>query len=509
MADGKTRGYDFSLPHSVFRAEWVRREEVNAACELGVSLHELMLRAGEAAFQVARRYYPSARRWLILAGHGNNGGDGYVVASQALAAGITPYVIACQGNRALPEEASAARQSWLEQGGAILDADAPWPDDVDLIVDGLLGTGLASAPRPPYDALIAQANAHSAPVVSIDVPSGLNAETGQCAGNAVYAAHTVTFIALKPGLLTGSARDFVGRLHYSALGLADWLAGQTAPIRRLSAALLTEWLKPRRPGAHKGDNGRLLIVGGDYGTGGAVFMAGEAALRSGAGLVRVLTHKLYLAALLTHRPELMVQELSAETLKQGLEWADVVVIGPGLGQDEWGKNALRLAENCNKPMLWDADALNLLAINPHKRQNRLLTPHPGEAARLLHCRVSDIESDRLLAAQKLVKRYGGVVVLKGAGTVVAGERGQLAIADVGNPGMATGGMGDVLSGIIGALLAQKLSLYDAACAGCVVHGAAGDELAARQGTRGMLATDLLPALSQYVNPERIPLEKTE
>ncbi|MBJ7222744.1 MULTISPECIES: bifunctional ADP-dependent NAD(P)H-hydrate dehydratase/NAD(P)H-hydrate epimerase [unclassified Brenneria] len=498
-----------ALPHSVFRAEWVRAEEAAAAGEAGVSLNTLMQRAGEAAFQVARRYYPSARHWLILAGHGNNGGDGYVVASLALAAGITPHVIVCTGQRPLPEEAQAARQAWLAQGGDVHDADEVWPESVDLIIDGLLGTGLTAAPRSPYDRLITQANVHSAPVVALDIPSGLNAETGGCAGEAIRAAHTVTFIALKPGLLTGNARDCVGRLHYNALGLSAWISGKTAPIRRLSGTLLSEWLKPRRPGAHKGDNGRLLIVGGNYGMGGAMFMAGEAALRSGAGLVRVLTHKQYLAALLTARPELMVQELTGESLRHGLEWADVVVIGPGLGQDEWGKNALRLAENCNKPMLWDADALNLLAINPHKRQNRVLTPHPGEAARLLNCRVSEIESDRLLAAQKLVKRYGGIVVLKGAGTVIADEQGQLAIADVGNPGMATGGMGDVLSGIIGGLLAQKLSLYDAACAGCVIHGAAADQLAVQRGTRGMLATDLMPVLSQYVNPEWIPVEKTE
>ncbi|MFC3396782.1 bifunctional ADP-dependent NAD(P)H-hydrate dehydratase/NAD(P)H-hydrate epimerase [Brenneria rubrifaciens] len=508
MSDHQQRGAD-ALPCAVFGAGWLRDEETRAASESGVTLSTLMQRAGEAAFQIACQSYPSARHWLILAGHGNNGGDGYVVATLALTAGITPHVIACSGQRPLPAQAQAARQAWLAQGGKVHDADGVWPDAVDLIIDGLLGTGLSAAPRAPYDTLIAQANAHPAPVVSLDVPSGLNAETGWCAGEAIRAAHTVTFIALKPGLLTGNARDRVGQLHCSALGLSSWLAEQNAPVKRLAAPALVEWLTPRRPASHKGDNGRLLIVGGNNGMGGAVLMAGEASLRAGAGLVRVLTHKQYVPALLTARPELMAQELTTDTLRQGLEWADVVVIGPGMGQDEWGKNALRLAENCNKPMLWDADALNLLAINPHKRQNRVLTPHPGEAARLLNCRVSDIESDRLLAAQKLVKRYGGVVVLKGAGTVIASEQGQLAIADVGNPGMATGGMGDVLAGIIGGLLAQKLPLYDAACAGCVAHGAAADWLAERRGTRGMLATELMPVLSQYVNPERIPLEKKE
>ncbi|WP_304163778.1 bifunctional ADP-dependent NAD(P)H-hydrate dehydratase/NAD(P)H-hydrate epimerase [Lonsdalea britannica] len=509
MIDCSINSVSEALPDTVFRADWLRREEAGAAQSAGVSLYTLMQRAGSAAFGLARLQYPSARHWLVLAGHGNNGGDGYVVATLAKAAGLSVSVIACLGERPLPSEAEQARAQWIADGGTVLTPEAVWPDDVDLIIDGLLGTGLSAAPRAPYDRLIESANAYAAPTVALDIPSGLNAETGHAAGAVIDAAHTITFITLKPGLLTGQARDHVGRLHIDDLALSAWVESQDAPIQRLTPRHLSQWLRPRRPGAHKGDNGRLLIVGGDAGTGGAIFMAGESALRAGAGLVRVLTHREYLAALLVSRPELMVQELNTATLRQGLEWADVVVIGPGLGQGEWGKNALRIAENCNKSMLWDADALNLLAISPHKRQNRILTPHPGEAARLLNCRVADIESDRLLAAGKLVKRYGGVVVLKGAGTVIANEQGALAIADVGNPGMATGGMGDVLSGIIGALAAQKLSLYDAARAGCVVHGAAADWLAKQRGPRGMLATDLMPVLAQYVNPEWISLEKTE
>ena len=188
-------------------------------------------------------------------------------------------------------------------------------------------------------------------------------------------------------------------------------------------------------------------------------------------------------------------------MQQALDWADVLVIGPGLGQGEWGRNALKILQASDKPALWDADALNLLALNPEKRQNRVITPHPGEAARLLGCRTAEIESDRLLAVRNLVTHYGGVAVLKGAGTLIADDQGQMAIADVGNAGMASGGMGDVLSGIIGGLLGQKLSLYDAACAGCVAHGAAADRVAARQGIRGMLASDLLPEIPYYVNPE--------
>ncbi len=494
-----------SIPHSIWHADDLRCAEKEAADSLGITLFELMQRAGEAAFNVARAAYPAASHWLILCGHGNNGGDGYVVARLAVAAGLRVTLLVLESDRPLPEEAAAAREAWLNAGGVIHAADIVWPDDIDVIVDGLLGTGLRSAPRENVAALIKHANAHIAPVVALDIPSGLVAQTGAIPGVAIEAEHTVTFIALKPGLLTGKARDVVGVLHHNALGLESWLAGQETHVSRCDASQLSGWLPPRRPTSHKGDHGKLVIVGGDRGTAGAIRMTGEAALRSGAGLVRVLTRSENIPPIITARPELMVHELTPQTLEESLEWADVVVIGPGLGQHSWGKQALQKVENFRKPMLWDADALNLLAINPDTRHNRILTPHPGEAARLLNCSVAEIESDRLLSAQRLVKRYGGVVVLKGAGTVVASENA-LGIIDAGNAGMASGGMGDVLSGIIGALLGQKLLLYDAACAGCVAHGAAADRLAARYGTRGMLATDLFGTLRRVVNPDVIDVE---
>ncbi|MGY5958793.1 bifunctional ADP-dependent NAD(P)H-hydrate dehydratase/NAD(P)H-hydrate epimerase [Kosakonia sp. BK9b] len=490
-----------SIPHSIWHAEALRQAEKDAADSLGITLYELMQRAGEAAFDVARKHFPHARCWLILCGHGNNGGDGYVVARLAAAAGVQVTLLALESSKPLPEEAAQAREAWLNAGGTIHAVDVLWPEETDLIIDGLLGTGLTCAPRDNVARLITQANAHPAPVLSLDIPSGLIAQTGATPGAVIHARHTVTFIALKPGLLTGKARDVVGQLHHRALGLDAWLNGQESALARYDASQLAQWFTPRRPTSHKGDHGRLLIIGGDHGTAGAIRMAGEAALRAGAGLVRVLTRRENIAPLLTARPELMVHELTASTLDESLEWADVVVVGPGLGQQEWGKKALHKVENFRKPMLWDADALNLLAINPDKRHNRVLTPHPGEAARLLNGSVAEIESDRLLAAQRLVKRYAGVVVLKGAGTVVASAEGAMGIVDAGNAGMASGGMGDVLSGIIGAQLAQKLTLYDAACAGCVAHGAAADRLAATSGMRGMLATDLFTTLLRVVNPD--------
>ncbi|EQA6225843.1 bifunctional ADP-dependent NAD(P)H-hydrate dehydratase/NAD(P)H-hydrate epimerase [Enterobacter ludwigii] len=505
MTDHTVKKNPESIPHSIWHADDLRHAEKEAADSLGITLYELMQRAGEAAFNVTRTAYPESSHWLILCGHGNNGGDGYVVARLAVAAGIHVTLLALESDKPLPEEASAAREAWLNAGGVIHATDIVWPEEIDVIIDGLLGTGLRSAPRDPVATLIARANAHSAPVVALDIPSGLMAQTGTTPGAVIQAAHTVAFIALKPGLLTGKARDVTGTLHHNALGLESWLAGQEPHVSRVDASLLAQWLPPRRPTSHKGDHGRLVIIGGDHGTAGAIRMTGEAALRCGAGLVRVLTRIENSAPIITARPELMVHELTPQSLEESLEWADVVVIGPGLGQQAWGKQALQKVENFRKPMLWDADALNLLAINPDKRHNRILTPHPGEAARLLNCSVAEIESDRLLSARRLVKRYGGVAVLKGAGTVVASDEA-LGIVDAGNAGMASGGMGDVLSGIIGALLGQKLPLYDAACAGCVAHGVAADKLAARYGTRGMLATDLFCTLRRVVNPDVIDVE---
>jgi NAD(P)H-hydrate epimerase len=490
-----------SIPHSVWSADWLRTAEKQAADYLGLTLYELMQRAGAAAFNLARELYPHTQHWLVACGYGNNGGDGYVVARLAQAAGIHVTLLALESDKPLPEEAACAREAWLDAAGVIHAAEHPWPEDIDLVIDGVLGTGINSAPRDAAVSLIEKCNQHSAPIIALDIPSGLLAETGATPGAVINASHTLTFIALKPGLLTGKARDVVGQLHFHALGLEAWLQGQTAPISRVDSAQLAGWLPVRKPTSHKGTNGRLVIIGGDHGTAGAIRMTGEAALRAGAGLVRVLTRLENVAPLITARPELMVQELTPQALDESLEWADVVVIGPGLGQQEWGKKALQKVENSRKPMLWDADALNLLAINPDKRQNRVITPHPGEAARLLNCSVSQIESDRLLSADRLVKRYGGIVVLKGAGTVVVSQNGECALVDVGNAGMGSGGMGDVLSGIIGALLAQKLTPYDAVCAGCVAHGAAADVLAHRYGMRGMLASDLLSTLYPFVNPD--------
>ncbi|CAK9886172.1 MAG: Bifunctional NAD(P)H-hydrate repair enzyme Nnr [Candidatus Erwinia impunctatus] len=487
-----------SLPESVWPVECLANLEREAAKAQRITLYRLMENAGEAVFRRVSARWPEKKHWLILCGAGNNGGDGFVIAQRAQAAGLIVTVIACPGK--WPPEAAQARGAWLESGGVIHEPADQWPESVDVIIDALFGTGLNRAPQAPYSDLIDEANAHPAPVFSVDVPSGLNAATGAVPGAVIMADETLTFLVLKPGLLTGKARDVTGRLFCDDLGIG---AGENAvaPIQRCDAASLRHWLKPLRRSAHKGDNGKLVIVGGDTDTAGAVRMAGEAALRSGAGLVRILTRPENSLAILAARPELMVGALTDASLSEAMEWADAMVIGPGLGQSEWSKNALKMAENFRKPMLWDADALNLLAQSHHFAENRLLTPHPGEAARLLSTSVAEIENNRPAAARQLAQKFGGTVVLKGAGTLIVSAAGEMAIADVGNPGMASGGMGDVLSGIIGCLLGQGHTLFEAACAGSVIHGAAADVLAARRGPRGMLATDLFSELYAFINPE--------
>ncbi|WP_027276120.1 bifunctional ADP-dependent NAD(P)H-hydrate dehydratase/NAD(P)H-hydrate epimerase [Leminorella grimontii] len=500
MTDHQQKRHGMSLPHSVFSAEWVRENEKVGARYHGLSLYQLMENAGEAAFGLCRRLYPDARRWLVLCGHGNNGGDAYVVARFARQYGMEVTVIGGGPEQRLPDEAKRAREHWVNNYGQVLSYDAAWPSQCDLIVDGLLGNGVQGEPKEPYASLIRAANASAAPIVSLDIPSGLNADTGDAAGDTICARHTLTFVALKSGLLTGRARDFVGELHYASLGISGWLSQQKPQIERLTAESIARWLTPRRPCSHKGEHGRLLVVGGDAGMGGAVRMAGEAALRTGAGLVKVLTRRQHVAPILSARPELMAQALDEKSLIEGLTWANVVAVGPGLGQSPWAQEALERISADDKIAVWDADALNLLAINPNVQARRVITPHPGEAARLLQCNVESVERDRIKAACRLAERFGGVAVLKGAGTVIADGEGRVAIADVGNAGMASGGMGDLLTGIIASLLGQGLTPFDAACAGAVIHGAAGDGIARKQGQRGTIATDLLSEIPKLVNP---------
>lgn len=264
--------------------------------------------------------------------------------------------------------------------------------------------------------------------------------------------------------------------------------------------LLSQQFKPRDPAAHKGDFGHVLVIGGDFGMPGSVRLAGEAALRVGAGLVSIATHPEHVAVVSSGCPEIMCHAIdTADKVKPLLEKATVIVLGPGLGQGSWSRDLFELVLQAPQPMVIDADALNLLSVMPQKKSNWILTPHPGEAARLLHCETEEIQEERFESANAIVNQYGGVVVLKGAGSIVQAENDKPFICKAGNPGMASGGMGDVLSGVLGGLIAQHFSLLNAAKTGVLLHAMAGDEAAAKMGERGLLASDLIPYLTKLVN----------
>jgi NAD(P)H-hydrate epimerase len=371
-----------------------------------------------------------------------------------------------------------------------------------VVVDAMFGTGLDREVSGLHREAITLINRQHAPVLSLDIPSGLHADSGNALGVAVRATKTVTFIALKQGLFTGQGPDYGGEISFDDLGVPEEIYHRVpAPAFRISSEWMRSLLPPRPRIAHKGHHGHVLVIGGEQGMAGAVRLAGEAAARVGAGLVSMATHPFHAAAVNAARPELMCHAVADGTaLPTLLSKASVLAIGPGLGRDEWGRQLFGTVLDSALPMVVDADALYWLAQEPLRRNHWILTPHPGEAARLLNVTVGEVQADRWQAVRELHKRYGGVVILKGSGTLVCNGHDPLALCDSGNPGMAVGGMGDVLTGVIAGLLAQGFNPWQAALAGVQLHGRAGDAAAAQDGERGLMAGDLLGPLHRLVNP---------
>ncbi len=464
----------------------------------------LMARAGEAGWRCVLDHWPQARRIVVVCGPGNNGGDGYVLARHAHASARDACVLRLPGQEPATPVAKRACDDYLASGGRIVES----PDalaDAELVVDALFGIGLSRAPDATTSALIRAINAQPAPVLALDVPSGVDARSGSVPGVAVAAGRTLQFIAAHRGLSTGDALGQVGTLELDTLDLpTSLLDGVEASAFACTVDALQAMLPLRARNSHKGGNGHVLCIGGDHGGGGAVLLAAGAALRCGAGLASVATRGEHVPALLSRRPEVMAHAVAAGgDLQALLARVDVVAIGPGLGQAEWGRGLFDAVMACDKPRVLDADALNLLAQAPRVLQaDDVLTPHPGEAGRLLGCHASDIQRDRFAAARALCERFGAHVVLKGAGTIVASPGKRPVVIAAGNPGMAVGGMGDLLTGCIAALLAQGLVPSDAASTGALLHAAAGDAAAAVDGERGLLPSDLLPWLRRLANPVR-------
>ncbi len=470
----------------------------------GIDGFELMRRAGSSAFSALRDAWPDAKTITVLCGKGNNAGDGYIVAGEALREGLQLQVLQVGDPGALQGDAQRAYE-WALQLGCRPSTFAPDCEITgDVVVDGLLGSGFRGALRPEFEQAVNRINAVDAPVLALDLPTGVDPETGAVPGPAVEAELTVSFIGEKLALRTGAGVDYAGRVEHARLGVPhdvfDGVPG--VPWLRFHPSLL-----PRRGrSVHKHALGHVVVIGGDHGMGGAPLLAAEAALRAGAGLVSVITRDMHRAAMLARRPELMVLDADDQPQCDALlERAAVVVVGPGLGRGAWGRHWFGRVADAPCPRVVDADALYHLAQNPPMlRGSAVLTPHVGEAARLIGSGAA-VRADRLAAARSVLALCEGVsegaVVLKGAGSVISDSRWSL-ICGHGNPGMATAGMGDVLSGVIGALLGQGQAPLVAAATGTVWHAAAADEAVLECGEAGLIATDIAPALGRIARAHR-------
>ncbi|MFC3606861.1 NAD(P)H-hydrate dehydratase [Stutzerimonas tarimensis] len=484
-----------ALPVALYTAAQTRELDTGLI-EAGTSGFELMQRAARAAWRALRQRWPDARELTVLAGRGNNAGDGYLIAAFAQRAGWSARVLAVGDPAALQGDAARAHSDAQAAGVAVV----PWQASAEMagvLVDALLGTGISGEVRGDYAEVIEAINLSGQPVLAVDLPSGLCADTGRRFGRAVRADLTVTFVALKLGLFTGEGPDLTGALVFDPLEAAPAL--EPAALRLDGAALPK--LGSRSRTDHKGSHGHVLVIGGDLGTGGAALLCSEAALRSGAGMVTLATRPEHVGASLVRLPEVMCQGVES-TYPMGplLDRAEVLVLGPGLGQGPWGRSLLSVVLERAVPQVWDADALNLLAMDGFELPGQsLITPHPGEAARLLHCTVAEVQADRPRAVRELARRYRCVALLKGAGTLVAARDGRLALCDRGHPAMASAGLGDVLAGLLAALLAQGLEPFEAACLGVWLHAVAG-ERAGRLG-RGLVASELIPFIRETLEAQ--------
>jgi NAD(P)H-hydrate epimerase len=490
-----------ALPIALYSTAQVRALDSHAINELGIAGYILMKRAGEAALRYLRTRWPMAHRVVIVCGGGNNAGDGYVLARFAQAAGLSVTVLAVIEADQLRGDARLAYEDFKNSGGQLHNFTPALFKEGDVVVDALLGTGLQGTVREGFASVVRAINSSGRPVFALDVPSGLDSDTGAPLGDAVRADCTVTFVGLKTGLFIGDGPEFAGKVYFDDLEIEAPSSAEFKPrLERIVESEIQRAL-PRRPRAsHKGNFGRVLIIGSGSGMPGAVRLAGEACLRVGAGLVTVAVAAENVPPISAGRPELICLPLSDwKVLVEAIDKAEVIAIGPGLGRSQWAREALQAVLRSDKPLVVDADALNLIAeSHTEPRHNWIMTPHPGEAGRLLDTDTEQIQANRLAALDRLVRQYGGTVVLKGAGTLVGTRDRTPALCERGNPGMASAGTGDVLTGAIAGILAQCRDNWLAARVGVLVHAMAGDA-AARTGERGLLASDVARELHHCVN----------
>ena len=465
---------------------------------LGIPGIQLMRRAARFAMNELLRRWPETQRISIICGSGNNAGDGYLLAVELKNRQLDVEVVQIADPTRLTGDALRSYQLLVENSIEITRRPRI---SGDVVVDALLGTGVKGTVRADYVDAMEMINQSGKPVLSLDLPSGIDADTGALlTENPVQAKLTTCFVGRKLALLTGSARNYAGEITWSSLGIPYEAFTRVEGLQVLPRGESEAQLPQRLPASHKGNSGHVLIVAGNSGMGGAALLAGEACLRSGAGLVSMLTHQDHASNVLTRRPELMVHGSPSGNIDPDLlERVDAVAIGPGLGQDAWARNLLgKVLQRGPELLVIDADGLNGLKKWPMSVSSKsVLTPHPGEAATLLGCTTQEVESNRLQAANDISKQFGATVILKGAGSLVSYQGKPIGINDVAEPALSTAGSGDVLTGIVAAMLAQVQDPVQAATLGTYLHSQAG--LLARRAKQGraVIATDLIDAIRPW------------
>ena len=512
-----------AMANYLYNAEGCRAADEQARQVLDVSGFTLMTRAAREAYDVLLQRYPQIKGLSVWCGKGNNGGDAYLLAAMARDFGLAVQLVRVAPLEGLSGDALAAHQHALQAGLSPVDFSSDLVVQGDVVVDGLLGTGVHGAPRasksaaasknttastidgPDYAGAIVTMNASGAPILAIDVPSGVDVSSGDSPGVAVQADITVTFITPKVGLATGAGLYLAGDVVFASLGVPPEIYPPTS-FRRL--AWRPERLAPLNQRAYKHEHGHVLVIGGATGMAGAIVLASRAALRAGVGLASVVTLPEHAPMVIGSTPEAMVVTDLHPQLDQKFSNANVLVLGPGLGREDWATELYRRAESSGLPTVLDADGLYHLAEAQQWQGGRLfITPHSAEAARLLQTTPAAVEADRLGSAQALADRFNADVALKGPGTVVASSQGaKIGICQHGNPGMASAGMGDVLAGLLGGLLAGpcrrgEAELSDLFAQGVALHSAAGDHAARRVGQRSLLASDVIEALPELLRPD--------
>ena len=498
---------------------------------IGIPGIVLMETAGSAIVRAIEQHYPTCQRIGIFAGKGNNGGDGIVIARQLAHIGrdvrlflVSPedsFTGEAHTNLQIAKNLGLRIEEILTEGALKSDPSLNHITSCELLVDAILGTGLRGAVRDPIATVINAINRLPAPILSVDLPSGLDADTGHPLGTCIQADRTVTIGLPKRGLLMHPGAELAGKLEVVDIGFPEQVVNaQNVKVNWTSATQAAQWMPRRPPSSHKGSYGRVLVVAGSTGMTGAAALASEAALRAGAGLVTLATPKHLNPILEGLLPEVMTLplpetdagSLAASATATLLEFAEktesILAIGPGLSQHPETVSLVHQLIRENREsglalrMVIDADGLNALA---HVREtlsllnsDTVLTPHPGEMARLTNTAVPILEKDRISTAQQFASEHGVTLVFKGAPTVTSDPHGNLWVNSTGNPGMATGGMGDVLTGIISGLMAQGTPSESAATLGVYLHGLAGDIAAERLGTHGLIASDVLKAVPQAI-----------